>query len=138
MLVRRSPAIVLSLALGAAALLGVPGAAWSDGGAATGNGPVRKDCDGSSDVRLNVKAISGNNDRFEVVGAVFSPDDDVWSWKMRHNGDLSFWGDVRARDDIDRSFKISRTMLDVGGVDEVVFRAENQSTGEVCKLTYDY
>lgn len=138
MLVRRVPAIVLSLTLGAAALVSAPIAFAGDGGNATDNGPVRKNCDGSADVRLNAKAIDGNADRFEVIGAVFSPDDDVWSWKLRHNGDLSFWGDVRARDDIDRSFRISRTMLDVGGVDDVVFRAENQRTGEVCRISYDY
>ena len=132
MIVRRGPAIVLSLALGAAALSGASALAV-DGGA-TKDGPVRVDCSGSSEVRLNLKPIDGNSDRFEVVGAVFSPDDDIWSWKMRHNGDLSFWGDVRARDDIDRSFKISRTMLDVGGPDEVIFRAENERTGEVCRL----
>lgn len=136
MIVRRSPAIVLSLALGAAALSGAPALA-QDGGTAK-DGPIRKNCDGSSDVRLNVKPIDGNSDRFNVIGAVFSEDDDVWEWRMRHNGDLSFWGEVRARDDIDRSFKVTRTMLDVGGVDEVIFRAENQRTGEVCRVVYDY
>jgi hypothetical protein len=85
-----------------------------------------------------VKPVSGNNDRFDVVGAVFSNDDDVWSWKLRHNGDLSFWGEVRARDDIDRSFRVTRTMLNLSGTDDVVMRAENQNTGEVCRVTYDY
>jgi hypothetical protein len=137
MSVRRGPAIVLSLALGAAALFSAPGALASDGGNAK-DGPVRKDCEQNSDVRLNVKPIDGNGDRFEVVGAVFSPDDDVWSWKLRHNGDLSSQGEVKARDDIDRSFRISRTMLDFYGVDNVIFRAENEQTGEVCKLALDY
>jgi hypothetical protein len=137
MIVRRGPAVVLSLVLSAAALSVAPALA-KDGGAAKDDGPVRKNCDGSADVRLNAKAVDGNADRFQVIGAVFSPDDDVWSWKLRHNGDLSFWGDVRARDDIDRSFRVTRTMLDVGGVDDVVFRAENQRTGEVCRISYDY
>lgn len=137
MSVRRGPAIVLSLVLGAAALISAPSALASDGGNAK-DGPVRKNCDGSSDIRLNVKPVSGNNDRFDVIGAVFSEDDDVWSWKLRHNGDLSFWGDVRARDDIDRSFRVTRTMLDLSGSDDVVIRAENQRTGEICRASYDY
>jgi hypothetical protein len=136
MIVRRSPAIVLSLVLSAAALSVAPALA-KDGGAAT-DGPVRKNCENRSDVRLNARPVDGNADRFDVIGAVFSDDDDVWSWRFRHNGDLSFSGEVRARDDIDRSFRVVRTMLDLGGVDDVVFRAENQRTGEVCRVTYDY
>ncbi|CAI9414607.1 hypothetical protein [Nocardioides sp. T2.26MG-1] len=140
MLVRRVPAIVLSLVLGAAALASAPIALASDGGSATdGNdGPVRTKCDNTSWVRLNVKSIDNNADRFQVIGAVFSPDDDVWSWKMRHNGDLSAQGEVKARDDIDRSFRVSRTMLDFYGTDDVVFRAENQQTGEVCRIATGY
>lgn len=139
MLVRRVPAIVLSLALGAAALVSAPIALASDGGSATdNNGPVRKDCENSSSVRLNVKGIDGNADRFEVIGAVFSADDDTWEWKLRHDGDVSAQGEVRARNDIDRSFRISRTMLDFPGNDNVSFRAENQRTGEVCRVQYDY
>lgn len=137
MLVRRVPAIVLSLVLGAAALVSAPIALASDGGNAK-DGPIRKDCDNTADVRLNLRPVDGNSDRFEVIGAVFSPDDDVWAWKLRHNGDLSFWGEVRARDDVDRSFRVVRTMLNVSGTDEVVFRAENQSTGEVCRVSRDY
>lgn len=136
MIVRRGPAIVLSLALGAAALSGVSALA-KDGGAAK-DGPARVDCSQSSEVRLNVRPIDGNSDRFEVVGAVFSADDDIWEWKMRHDGDVSAQGDVRARDDIDRSFRVSRTMLDFPGTDNVVFRAENQRTGEVCRYAREY
>jgi hypothetical protein len=139
MLVRRVPAIVLSLVLGAAALGSAPIALASDGGNATDdNGPVRKDCEAGSSVRLNAKAIEGNADRFEVIGAVFSDDDDTWEWKLRHDGDVSAQGDVRARDDIDRSFRITRTMLDFPGLDIVGFRAENLRTGEVCRLQYDF
>lgn len=136
MIVRRGPAIVLSLALGAAALSGAPALA-KDGGA-TKDGPVRKNCDGSADVRLNAKKIDGNVDRFEVVAAVFSPDDDVWDWVMRHDGEVSASGDVKARDDIDRSFRVSRTMLDFYGTDDVVFRATNRRTGEVCRVYVGY
>jgi hypothetical protein len=135
MIVRRSPAIVLSLVLGAAALSAAPALA-KDGG--TAKDVERNSCNGPSWVRLKADSIQNNADRFTVVGAVFSEDDDVWSWRLRHNGDLSFWDDVRARDDIDRSFRVTRTMLDVSGVDSVVFRAENQRTGEVCRVSVDY
>ncbi|GAB6987423.1 hypothetical protein [Nocardioides pyridinolyticus] len=136
MIVRRGLAIVLSLVLGAAALSGAPALA-KDGGAAK-DGPARVNCAGSSDVRLTFKGIDGNSDRFIVVGAVFSNDDDIWDWTMRHNGDVSAQGDVQARDDIDRSFRISRSMLDFYGVDDVGFRAVNRRTGEVCRISRDY
>lgn len=135
MIVRRGPAVVLSLVLSAAALSVAPALA-KDGGVA--KDVERNPCGASSSVRLRLEPVDGNADRFNVIGAVYSEDDDVWSWKLRHNSDLSFWGDVRARDDIDRSFRVTRTMLDVSGVDEVVFRAENQRTGEVCRVTNDY
>ena len=137
MFVRRGPAIVLSLVLGAAALNSAPVLA-SDGGAAKDDGPIRLRCEQGSSVRLNVKPVDGNADRFNVIAAVFSDDDDVWDWSMRHNGDVSAQGDVRARDDIDRSFRISRSMLDFYGIDDVSFRAVNQRTGEVCKASRDY
>jgi hypothetical protein len=136
MIVRRGPAVVLSLVLSAAALSVAPALA-KDGGAAK-DGPVNKDCSGNSSVRLNVKQTDGNSNRFDVIGAVFSNDDDVWSWKMKHNGDVSASDDVRARDDIDRSFRATRTMLDFYGTDDIVFRAENQRTGEVCRAYYAY
>ena len=136
MIVRRGPAIVLSLALGAAALSGAPALAV-DGGA-TKDGPAVKDCTGSSEVRLRFEQIDGNSSRFVVVGAVFSSEDDVWEWKMLHDGDLSASGDVRARDDVDRSFRVRRSMLDYVGTDGVTFRAENLRTGEVCKNSRDY
>jgi hypothetical protein len=137
MRVRRSPAIVLSLVLGAAALLTVPSAAGSDGGAAKDD-VDRTSCSGSSWTRIKVAGIDGNKDRFQVIAAVFSDDDDIWAWKLRHDGDLSAQGEVRARDDIDRSFRVVRTMLDFAGPDDVFFRAENQRTDEVCKIAIDY
>jgi hypothetical protein len=136
MSVRRSPAIVLSLVLGAAALA-APGALARDGGTAK-DGVERKSCDGPSDVRLRVGLVEGNIDRLDVVGAVFSADDDVWAWRLRHNGELSAQGEVRARDDVDRSFRVTRTMFNFAGVDNVVFRAENQRTGEVCRVENDF
>jgi hypothetical protein len=136
MIVRRSPAIVLSLVLGAAALSAAPALA-KDGGTAK-DGPVVKDCDGKSSLRVNVRQTDGNENRFDVIGAVFSDDDDTWDWRMKHNGDVSAQGSVVARDDIDRSFRVTRTMLDFYGSDDIVFRAENRRTGEVCRVATDY
>lgn len=135
MIVRRSPAIVLSLVLGAAALSVAPALA-KDGG--TAKDFERNPCDGPSWVRIRTDSIDGNSDRFTVVAAVFSDDDDFWSWRMRHDGDLSAQGEVKARDDIDRSFRVTRTMLDFAGTDDVTFRAEDERTGEVCRVSVDY
>jgi hypothetical protein len=132
MFVQRGPAIVLSLVLGAAALFSAPVALASDGGAA------KDDCDASSTYKLRVSLLDGNDSRLQVVAAVFSDDDDVWSWKFKHDGDLSASGEVQARDDIDRSFKVTRSMLNLSGEDDIFFRAENEQTGEVCKGEYDF
>jgi hypothetical protein len=146
MFVRRSPAIVLGLVLGAAALAPAPAVA-SDGGTAKDVAPVRSEpapkkiadpvmdfngCQGSSKVK--VKATLMSNGEFEAVGVVFSEDDDVWSWKFKHNGDFSAMGDVKAKD-ADRSFRVVRLMLDLSGPDDVLFRAWNTVTGEACKVT---
>jgi len=163
MFVRRSPAIVLGLVLGAAALAPAPAVA-SDGGAAKDGTSVTSterrsphdpgiaspgpdglpakrikdtqssawgNCQGASKVKLRTTFMT--NAEIEVVGVVFSEDDDVWSWKFKHNGDFSFMGEVKAKD-ADRSFRIVRSMLDLSGPDVVLFRAENDKTGEVCKV----
>lgn len=132
MFVRRGPAIVLSLALSAAALTFAPGALASDGGTAKDV----DDCSGPSTYKLRV--LLDENDRLDVVGVVWSNDDDLWAWKFRHNDDLSAKGDVRANGDADRSFRIQRSMYDLPGTDNVVFRAENLRTGEVCRGEVDY
>ena len=138
MIVRRSPAIVLSLVLGAAALSGAPALA-KDGGAAK-DGVDRDQCDRGtvSRARLKVDKLDGNSTRLSVVGVVFSDDDDIWEWRMRHNGELSFDGRARGREDVDLSFRVSRTMINWDGVDNVVFRAENTRTGEVCRAVVDF
>ena len=144
MSVRRGPAIVLSLMLSAAALATTPPAFASDGGAAKGDKVLsaqrmdentestKKDCDGSSEVKLRVTVR--DNGRLETVSTVWSDDDDVWSWKLKHEGDVSDEGEVKAKD-ADKSFKIIRTMVDFNGPDTVNFRAENTKTGEVCRVT---
>ena len=130
MIVRRRLATVLTLGVGAAALVLAPSAM------AGGGEPVKDkdECEKSSVVKLKVVPDGGN---FEVVGVVWSDDDDIWDWKMKHNGDESAEGDVKAKD-ADKSFKITRTMVDFVGPDKFVFRADNRRTGEVCRAALTY
>src|SRR5687768_15551452 len=113
MIVRRSPAVVLSLVLGAAALLSVPGAAWSDGGAATDVEKDRDSCGAGTATRakLKVGTLEGNNARLVVIGTVWSDDSDLWDWKMKHNGEVSDDGRNRGSESTERAFQVSRTML---------------------------
>ncbi len=69
----------------------------------------------------------------EVVGVVFSDGEDKWSWKFKHDDDFSAKGEVAAKErEVDRSFRIVRSMINFVGTDLVTFRAENETTGEVC------
>jgi hypothetical protein len=141
MIVRRGPAIVLSLVLSAAALLSAPGALASDGGAAKDNNVEtnRSNCNGDAPTaRLKVSTVDGNDSRLQVVGVVFSDDSDLWEWRMKHNGAAGPEGLARGREDIDRAFRVSRTMINFYGVDTVVFRAENLQTGAVCRAVVDF
>lgn len=142
MIVRRGPAIVLSLVLSAAALFSAPGALASDGGAAKDNNveTKRDNCDGTNGVnaRLKVSTIVGNSYRLQVVGIVFSDDNDLWEWRLRHNGVASDEGRARGRENVDRAFRVSTTMFNWDGTDTIVFRAENLQTGTVCRAVVDY
>ena len=138
--VRSVPAIVLSLVLGAAALLTVPSTAWSDGGNAT---DVEKDWDScgpgtSTRAKLKVGTLDDNDYRLVVVGTVWSDDSGAWEWKLRHNGEVSDSGRARGNEDTELSFRVTRTMFNAFGSDDIVFRAENVRTGEVCRAVVDY
>jgi hypothetical protein len=133
MIFRRGPVIVLSLVLGAAALVVTPSVAAGDDG--TAKEINVNECERSSTVRL--KVLLNEDGRLEVTGIVWSDDEDVWDWKFKHNDDVSADGDVKARD-ADKSFKIVRTMYNFTGPDSVFFRADNATTGEACKVTVSY
>ncbi len=140
MFVRRSPAVLLSFVLSAAALASAPSALASDGGTAkdarsatSSDAEVEKDvapCSATSTYKL--KVTLDEEDRLLVVGSVYSSDTDAWSWKLKHNGDYSFSGEKKAKD-AERSFRVVRTMVDLAGPDVVEFRAENELNAEVCK-----
>lgn len=88
--------------------------------------------------KLKVGTVEGNDARLLVVGTVWSDDSDTWEWKLKHNGDVSDEGRARGREDADLSFRVSRTMFNGYGEDDIVFRAENLRTGEVCRTFVDY
>src|SRR6476659_4334648 len=112
---RRGPVIVLSLVLSAAALVSVPSTAAGDDGAAKDRDPC-----GNGSIKMVVEPYGDG--RFQVTGIVFSNDDDIWSWRIRHDDATSADGEVRANGDNDRSFKIVRTVVDQPGGDFIAFR----------------
>lgn len=148
MMVRRGPAIVLSLMLSAAALAMAPSATASDGGPAKdigANVPAgfeftepEKDvnsCEKGSTVKLKVDTDADG--RLVAAGIVWSNDEDLWEWRFKHNDELSDKGDIQAKD-ANKSFKIVRTMINFTGPDYVVFRAQNTVTDEVCRAELYY
>lgn len=131
MFVRRGPAIMLSLVLSAAALALAPGAVAGDGGTV-------KDVTGcEKDSKAKLKVELQDDNRFEVTGIVWSDDEDIWDWKFKHNGEVAFDGDVKAKDE-DKSFKIVRPMVNFSGPDTFVFRAQNRQTEEICRVDVVY
>ncbi|WP_143099774.1 hypothetical protein [Nocardioides psychrotolerans] len=117
---------MLSFVLGVAALVTAPFAAARDD-----DGVDRETCSVSSSTRLRVD--SDGDGRLVVIGVVWSDDEDVWEWRMLHDGEFSARGETRAKD-ADRSLRIRRLMIDFTGSDVVVFRAENMRTREVCRV----
>lgn len=135
--VLRSLAFGLSLALSSAALVNAPGAFAGEGETAKidrrASDPVPEfgTCDGASRVKVRVEALESG--QLEVVGVVFSEGEDRWSWKFKHDGDFSAKGNLIAKDrEVDRSFRVVRTMVNFLGPDFVTFRAVNDATSEVC------
>lgn len=145
MIVRRGPAIVLSLVLSAAALAMAPGASASDGGTAKDVGAQvpagfefsdpetdRSNCEKAA-TKAKLKVDTDADGGLVAAGVVWSDDDDLWDWRFKHNGELSDKGDIKAKD-ADKSFKIVRSMINFNGPDLVVFRAQNTVTQEVCRV----
>lgn len=110
--------------LSAAALVIAPSAVAGDDESARGG------CGAGSTWKLRV--VDDDAGRLMVIGSVYSDDENVWDWRMKHNDDVSAKGDLRARD-TDRSLRIERSMVNLRGSDDIIFRAENNRTGEVCR-----
>ncbi|WP_341927381.1 hypothetical protein [Nocardioides psychrotolerans] len=121
---------MLSFVLGVAALVTAPFAAARDDGEVVDRGA----CSDGSQKRLRI--IPDDEGRLDVIGVVWSDDEDLWEWRMTHDGDFSAKGEIRAKDS-DLSLRVRRSMLDFPGIDNVAFRAENTRTGEVCRIDLD-
>jgi hypothetical protein len=85
-----------------------------------------------------VDTVDGNSSRLQVVGTVWSDDADAWDWRLKHNGEVSDDGRARGSEESDLSFRVVRTMINFYGADDIVFRAENLRTGEVCRAFVSY
>lgn len=125
---RPRTALAVSTALAAVLTLGAPALARDD---APLKDP-RSDCRGASTADVKLVVDPDGQGRFTVTGTVWSDDSDTWSWRLVHNDEVSFKGEVQARD-TDKSLRIQRTMVDLAGPDDIVFRASNESTDEVCR-----
>ena len=143
MSVLRSLAFGLSLVLSSAALVGASSALASEGETAKIDYRLAEPekelfrCDGASKVKVKVEAEEDGV--LEVVGVVFSVGEDKWLWKFKHNDDFSAKGAVAAKErEVDRSFRVVSSMINLLGSDLVTFRAENDTTGEVCVAELSY
>jgi hypothetical protein len=130
-IVRRGPAIVLSLVLSAAAFAAAPSATADDVGTAKDVDPC------SMAAKVKLRASYRDNGRIEVIGTVWSNDGDVWDWRFKHNGDVSFEGAVEAEGDEEKSFRIERTMVP-SAPDTISFRAVNRSNEQVCRAEINF
>lgn len=57
--------------------------------------------------------------------------DERFDWELRHDGERSFSGSRETRD-ATGAFTVVRRMVDHIGVDDIVLRAVNTDSGEVC------
>ena len=131
---RRVVVVMLSLGLSAAALVSAPSALSND------DVDGRVDCARANDARPSqhrLHIVSEGSGRLSVVGSVFSDDEDLWEWRMKHNFDISSEGRVMAKD-ANRSFRIERSMIDLPGTDTILFMARNTETGEVCRSEQEF
>jgi len=88
------------------------------------------DCSLRADWKLKVKQDNG---RLEVEAEVDSNRvGQTWRWFIRHNGSISARG-VATTQAPSGSFTVRRRLVDLAGIDTIVFRARNPRTDEVCR-----
>ena len=117
--------LLLAGVLATSALAASPALAKAD---VVASGP----CRGAPVSTWKLKVDQESNGSLTVTAAVFSEDTDEWGWKLKHNDDVSAKGTVTARN-ADRSFRVVRSMVDFTGPDEIVFRAGNKDSDEICR-----
>ena len=87
-------------------------------------------CAGSTDWKVKVKPDNG---RLEFEGEIDSTKaGQTWNWTLNHNGTRSARGSATTRG-ASGSFSIERRLVDLSGVDKLVFRATNAKSGEICR-----
>jgi hypothetical protein len=143
MIVRRGPAVVLSLGLGLAACAMAPASAGEGGPVKGGHVSQRvepaKDtetCARQSTTRLRV--ASQDSGVLVATGMVWTQGTDRWSWRFMHNSDLSARGVAKAHPGKGQAFQVTRSMVNLIGPDHFVFRAKNRKDGEVCRVDVFY
>lgn len=129
---RLSLAIVLASVASAATLVCAPGAFAGDG--ATDRG----DCKGDSTADYRLRVVDDGDGR--VRRRRCGVQQRLRRLVLAHAAQRRRLGQGRgpqAKDD-DKSFRIVRTMVDLPNPDDIVFRAVNQTTGEVCRGELSY
>jgi hypothetical protein len=113
--------------IAAASLVAVAGPAQASGG----NDVVKRgNCARTTDWKLKVGPDDG---RLEVEGEIDSNrNGQTWTWLIRHNGSVSARG-TRTTQAPSGSFEVRRVLVNLSGVDTIVFRATNTRNGEVCR-----
>lgn len=118
-------------ALGTALLL--PLGSWTPANASGGDDDrvIRTGtCTAGATWKLKVKTDDG---QLEVEGQVDSNrNGQSWRWRIRHNGTVSARG-IGVTQPPSGSFSVERRIVDLAGVDRVVFRARHLGSDQVCR-----
>ncbi len=127
---RRSSRPVAAVAavsvLGAVLALAPAGAADAKDGDVVRRGA----CSGTAHWKLKAGPEDG---RIEVEGEIDSNRaGQLWRWRLVHNGSLSARG-TRTTAGASGSFTVRRVVVDLKGVDTLVFRARRPATGQSCR-----
>jgi hypothetical protein len=116
---------LIATALVAGAVLAVPGPAMAKDGDVIRTG----DCSGRADWKLKVGLDDGRIDlEFEVDS---NRAGQVWRVKIRDNGVLRY-NALRTTAGASGSFTVDRRMRNMAGTDQIVARARNINSGQLC------
>jgi hypothetical protein len=90
----------------------------------------RGGCSGATTWKLKASPEDG---RIEVEGEIDSNrTGQTWSWRLQHNGTVSAKGQATTRG-ASGSFEVRRVVVNLRGADDLVFRAVNDRSGELCR-----
>ncbi|CUR59976.1 conserved exported hypothetical protein [metagenome] len=119
------------LATGFVAAIAVPLVLTAPAQAKGSDATIREgSCSGSTDWKVKVKPDDG---RLEFEGEIDSNKvGQTWNWVLKHNGTRSASGTATTRAP-SGSFSIERRVVNLSGVDKLVFKATNPRSGETCR-----